>query len=151
MISLDTNLLLYARKEGNPFHTKARSFLEKCSASNEVVIAELVLVEFYVALRNPAIMDAVLSPEEAVAECQIFSRHPRWQLAENAEVMTRVWKTAAQPNFARSRIFDLRIAKTLQAYGVTRFATANTKDFEGMGFKEVLNPLLHDEWFSDPS
>jgi hypothetical protein len=31
-----------------------------------------------------------------------------------------------------------RIAK---AHGVTRFATANMKDFQGLGFDQVWNPL----------
>jgi len=141
MMGLDTNLLLYARLEGNPFHEKALSFLEEWSQSTEVVIAELVLVEFYVALRNPAIMDPVLTPSQAVDECQIFRRHPRWQLVENANVMSAVWEEAAKPDFARRRIFDLRLAKTLLAHGVTRFATANAKDFAEAGFKEVWNPL----------
>jgi toxin-antitoxin system PIN domain toxin len=141
MIAFDTNLLLYARLEGNPYHDKARTFLEEWNASADVVLAELVLVEFYVALRNPAIMDPVLSAAEAVEECQIFRRHPRWQLVENAEVMASVWEKASKSDFARRKIFDLRLAKTLLAHGVTRFATANTKDFAGAGFSEVWNPL----------
>jgi len=141
VIGLDTNLLLYARLEGNSFYEKGRAFLEGLNNNTEVVIAELVLVELYVALRNPAIMDPVLSPAEAVAECQIFRRHPRWQLVENAGVMSAVWEVASMPGFARRKIFDLRLARTLLAHGVTRFATANTKDFAGAGFQEVWNPL----------
>jgi len=141
MIGLDTNLLIYARLEGNPFHEKALSFLEEWSQSTDVVIAELVLVELYVALRNPAIMDPALSPAAAVDECQLFRRHPRWHLVENAHVMPAVWEQASRPRFARRRIFDLRLAQTLLAHGVTRFATANTRDFVGVGFEEVWNPL----------
>ena len=141
MIGLDTNLLLYARLEGNPFYEKGRAFLEGLNNNTGVVIAELVLVELYVALRNPAIMDPVLSPAEAVAECQIFRRHPRWQLVENAGVMSAVWEVASMPGFARRKIFDLRLARTLLAHGVTRFATVNTQDFAGAGFQEVWNPL----------
>ncbi len=100
-----------------------------------------LLAEMSVALRNPAILDPVLSAAEAVEECQIFRRHPHWQLDENAEVMSSVWEQAPKVNFSRRRIFDLRLAKTLLAQGVTRFATPNTKDFSGIGFKEVWNPL----------
>lgn len=53
-------------------------------------IAELFLAEFYVALRNPGILDPVLSAAEVVEECQIFRHHPRWQLVENTEVMASV-------------------------------------------------------------
>ena len=45
-------------------------------------------------------------------------------------------------NFARRRIFDARLALTLRQGGVTHFATANVKDFEGWGFEKVWNPLI---------
>lgn len=141
MIGIDTNILLYARLAGNPFHDRAEEFLEGLADNPDVVIAELVLVEFYLALRNPAIIDAPLSARAAAQECQIFRRHPRWQLVENAEVMEKVWEIAAVRNFARRRIIDARLAKTLMAYGVTEFATANTRDFEDFGFARVWNPV----------
>jgi len=39
-------------------------------------------------------------------------------------------------------IHDTRSALTLLAHGVREFATANVKDFGGLGFKRVWNPLL---------
>ena len=47
MISLDTNLLIYARVEANPWHEPARAFLQSLAENPDVVIAELVLVDFY--------------------------------------------------------------------------------------------------------
>ena len=47
----------------------------------------------------------------------------------------------AARDFARRRIFDLRTAFCLQAFGVTDFATANVKDFADAGFARVWNPL----------
>jgi hypothetical protein len=73
--------------------------------------------------------------------CELFRRHPRWQLVENAEVMAKIWPLASRPKFARRRIFDVRLAKTLLAHGVTRFATTNMRDFDDAGFEEVWNPL----------
>ncbi|OYU97999.1 MAG: VapC toxin family PIN domain ribonuclease, partial [Verrucomicrobiales bacterium VVV1] len=99
------------------------------------------LVEFYMALRNPAILEPPLDAAAAAAECQNFRAHPHWALAENAEVMTRVWRDAAAAGFARRRIIDVRLARTLLAHGVTDFATVNERDFEGLGFGRVWNPL----------
>lgn len=140
MIGLDTNLLLYARLAGNPFHAKARAFLESLADNPDVAIAELVLVEYYLALRNPAIVDPPLSAAAAAQECQFFRRHPKWQLVENAEVMEEVWQLASTRSFARRRIIDARLAKTLLAYGVDEFATANVSDFKNLGFTRVWNP-----------
>lgn len=141
MLSLDTNLLIYARLESSPWHASARAFLESLATDSRVVIAELVLVEFYLALRNPAIMDPPLDAAAAVAECQWFRAQPHWALAEQADVMEAVWRDAAGHDFARRRIIDVRLARTLQAHGVTEFATANVKDFQDLGFTRVWNPL----------
>jgi len=48
---------------------------------------------------------------------------------------------AAAPGFARRRVFDARLGLTLLHHGVTEFATANVKDFAGLGFQRVFSPL----------
>jgi toxin-antitoxin system PIN domain toxin len=142
MIGIDTNILAYARIESSSSHKAAVRFLEGIGSSQEVVISELVLMELYLLLRNEKVLSPPLSAAEAVNECHILRAHPRWQLVDAADVMKEVWRLAAQEGFARRRIFDVRLAKTLQSHGVTEFATANTKDFEGLGFERVWNPLI---------
>ena len=39
------------------------------------------------------------------------------------------------------RIYDARLALCLLAHGVREFATVNVKDFAGLGFRRVFNPL----------
>jgi uncharacterized protein len=41
----------------------------------------------------------------------------------------------------RRRLYDTRSALTMTAQGVTEFATMNVKDFKGLGFRKVWNPL----------
>jgi toxin-antitoxin system PIN domain toxin len=142
MIGIDTNILAYARIESSSSHKAAVRFLEGIGSSQEVVISELVLMELYLLLRNEKVLSPPLSAAEAVNECHILRAHPRWQLVDAADVMKEVWRLAAQEGFARRRIFDVRLAKTLQSHGVTEFATANAKDFEGLGFERVWNPLI---------
>ena len=141
MIGIDTNIFAYARIASAPMHKEALAFLNSIAECPDVVVSELVLTEFYLLLRNEKILETPLSASEAVAECQIFRAHPRWQLVDSAEVMKEVWPIAASEGFARRRIFDVRLAKSLQAHGVKEFATANVRDFEGLGFRKVWNPL----------
>ena len=141
MISIDTNLFLYAANRDCEEHLRARSFLESCGERPDVAVAELVLVELYVLLRNPAAVEHPLPAEEAVAHCQAYRRHPRWALIENAEVMSDVWSRAARPDVARRHVFDARLALTLRTHGVTEFATRNVKDFADFGFDRVLDPI----------
>ena len=142
MLGIDTNILAYARLARSPLHEKAKSFLGELADDSQVVIAEHVLVELYLLLRNDKIISPPLSAEAAVRECSLFRSHPRWQLVDSVDVMNQVWPLAAARNFPRRKIFDLRLAKSLQSHGVTRFATANLEDFENLGFEKVFNPLL---------
>lgn len=145
MIAIDTNILIYARVASAPQHAAAVTFLQGLSDHSGVVMAELVLVELYLALRNPVVLDPPLSASAAAAECQFFRQHPRWALVEHADVMETVWAKAAQPGFGRRRIIDVRLAQTLIRHGVTDFATANVRDFQGLGFRRVWNPLAAQE------
>ena len=141
MISIDTNILLYSLNRDSPEHGPARAFLEACAGRSDVAIAELVLVELYVLLRNPAVVRKPLEAVDAAALCQVFRRHPRWALVDTAEVMDRVWAAAARPGVARRHVFDARLAHTLLDNGVKELATRNTRDFEGFGFERVFDPL----------
>ncbi|MFM8658022.1 MAG: type II toxin-antitoxin system VapC family toxin [Chthoniobacterales bacterium] len=141
MLGIDTNILAYARLADSPWHRQAAGFLESLRESSEVVIGEQTLVELYLLLRNDKILSPSLGPAQAVAECDLFRSHPRWRLVDAADVMDDVWPLAAVPGFPRRRIIDVRLAKTLQHHGVREFATANTRDFEGLGFRRVYNPL----------
>ena len=47
----------------------------------------------------------------------------------------------AEPEIAYRRVYDHRLALTLCQHGVTEFATANVRDFEGLGLGRVWNPL----------
>ena len=141
MLSFDTNLVVYASNSAAVECRPARAFLESLQTRDDVLVCELMLVEVYLKLRNPRILQNPLSAFEATAFCQALRHHPRWMLADAAPVMDEVWRQAAQESFAVRRIVDARLALTLRHHGVTEFATANVKDFEGFGFTRVWNPL----------
>jgi toxin-antitoxin system PIN domain toxin len=142
MISVDTNILLHAQNADSADHEMAYAFVVESGRRDGVVICDLVLVELYVLLRNPAVLRHPLTAAQAAEVCGVYRRNPRWRTVENAPVMERVWCSARQPGFARRRIFDARLAATLLHHGVTEFATANVKDFDELGFVRVWNPLL---------
>ena len=144
MISIDTNIFFYALNPKSTHHIPARQFIQEVVSDREkqVVITDYVLAELYNLLRNPAVMSNPLGSEEAVEVVTAYSKIPNVKRVENAPVMNEVWKLAATKNFARRRLFDVRLALTLQHHGVTEFATANVKDFQKLGFNKVWNPLV---------
>lgn len=141
MISIDTNILLYAQNQDCCEHERAFGFVASCSGRDDVALCELVLLELYILLRNPAVLERPLPADQAAEVCQAYRRNPRWRLVENAPIMEQIWILAAQPNFPRRGVFDARIALTVRHHGVTELATANTKDFLNFGFERVWNPI----------
>jgi len=145
MISVDANILLYAYCEAAPENEQAKHFLHSITQREDVAISEFVLSEFYLHLRNPAILQKPLNSEDAVRVIQCYRQHPSWRVLgfppHSRDIHSKLWKAAATQNFARRRIYDLRIAFCLQAFGVKEFATANVKDFTDSGFQRVWNPL----------
>lgn len=145
MTSCDTNILFVALESSRPGHEQARAFLESRRNEPDFALCELVLVELYVLLRNPVVARRPLGAGEAAAIVQALRSNSRWDILDYpgpaAGIMNSVWARAEEPGFARRRIFDVRLAFTLHHHGVTSFATANEKDFEGFGFERVWNPL----------
>jgi len=145
MLSLDANLLIYAFNTACPEHERASGYLNGLVANDEIAISEFILCELYVLLRNPAILRDPLSPSEATEVVCSYRRHPRWQIVgypPNSQILhDELWAMTASRTFARRGIFDARTAIALRAFGVRDFATANVKDFQGLGFRKVWNPL----------
>jgi len=141
MLSIDTNVLLYAQNEDCPEHEVALAFLEECGGRDDIAICELVLLELYQLLRNPTVLRPPLDAADAAAVCQAYRLNRRWALIENAPVMNAVWALAATPGIGRRKLFDARMALTLRHHGIREFATRNIKDFTGFGFDRVWDPI----------
>lgn len=142
MLSIDTNILFAALEETAPQHKKAREFLDSHRDTDSLVICEMVLVELYLLLRNPAVVTTPLTAAAACRLIQALRCNPRWRLVENATVMDVAWEHASRDPFARRRLIDVRLALTLLHHGVTEFATVNGADFRNIGFHRVWNPLV---------
>jgi toxin-antitoxin system PIN domain toxin len=145
MLSMDTNILLYAYNDASPWHDAALAWMHSIQRDEDVAISEFILAEFYSLLRNPAVLKHPLTAEEAVEVIQTYRHHPRWRLigfpTESRPLHDTLWKKAAAKTFAFRRLYDTRSALTLIAQGVTDFATVNVKDFEGVGFRRVWSPI----------
>ena len=145
MLSIDTNILFHGFNADSPSHDQALAWLSSIAGDEDVAISELILAEFYRLLRNPAVLKHPLPADEAVEVIQTYRRHPRWRLIgfpiESRPLHDALWQRARAKDFAFRKLYDTRSALTMTSQGVTEFATANVKDFEGLGFRKVWNPL----------
>ena len=145
MLSIDTNILLHGFNQDSPQQGVAIRWLESVAKEENIGISEFILAEFYGLLRNPAVLKYPLSAQEAVEVVQIYRSHPRWRLigfpTESRSLHDTLWQKARARDFAFRRLYDARTALTLIHHGVTELATVNVKDFTGLGFHRVWNPL----------
>lgn len=144
MISADTNLFVYAADPDSPYQEEALRFFEDAAESGQdFVLCELVMVEIYMQLRDPATLLRPYSSEEASAYCRSMLKDTGWRHIDyDPAISPKLWKWAATAKSGIREIIDARLALTLRHHGVTRFATANVKHFQDFGFTEVWNPLL---------
>lgn len=145
MLAIDANILLYSVNSASPLNVAAHAWLTSIQREENVAISELILAEFYGLLRNPAVLKHPLPAAEAVEIIQAYRTHPRWRLIgfpiESRPLHDALWQRARATDFAFRKLYDARSALTMTSQGVTEFATVNVKDFEGLGFRKVWNPL----------
>jgi len=141
MRSIDTNIFLYALNADCPEYGAARAVVDELARATDVVVCDLVLVELYLLVRNPAVVTTPLDAADAADACIRLRRNPRWRIAECGEVMERVWTLARGRSFARRRIIDARLAFTVQQHGVSEWITRNVDDFRDLGFERLRNPF----------
>jgi predicted nucleic acid-binding protein len=145
VISVDSNLLLYAFSAAAPAHRPAQTFLQSLAGRDDVALSEFVLAEFYLLLRNPAVLARPLSARAASAVIQGYRQNLAWKVLEfpprALALHDELWLRASTAQAGRRRLYDARTALALRSFGVTEFATTIVKDFAGFGFARVWNPL----------
>ena len=145
MLSVDTNILFHALNLDSPQHQVAYEWICSIQQLEHVAISEFVLAELYCLLRNPGVLERPLSANEATKVMTSYRNHPRWRLIgfplESRPLHDQMWAIAKERQFAFRRLYDVRTALTMIHQGVTELATSNVKDFKGLGFQRVWNPL----------
>jgi len=143
MLSVDTNILFHAGNSSSPLQHAASDFLSGHARDPEFCICELVLMELYVLLRNPAVVEHPLSASRAVAMCQAYRENRYWRIIDYpGGLMSKIWLYASGPDRGRRTIFDARLAYTLRHHGVNEFATRDLAHFQDFSFARVWDPLL---------
>ena len=107
----------------------------------EFAICELVLIELYVLLRNPNVLESPMSNCDAVSCVNGFRSNPHWAVIDYpGDLMSEIWQRVGSGEENRRHIFDLRLAFTLRHHGIRQFATRNVRDFK-FPFLEIVNPI----------
>ncbi len=83
-----------------------------------------------------------MSGKEALKRIDYFRNQTGFlRCAYHPDLWDPIAKSLRGKDFPARRMFDVVLAKTLIANGVTHFYTRNVKDFNALGFKRVINPI----------
>lgn len=143
MNSIDTNILYYATNADCPEHGAAMEVLGRARRdASDWILADQVLFEYYRLVRNPRVLESPLGAPAAARFVDFFRRSlGARHCAYEPRLFGAVMERARAAEFPARRIFDLVLAETLKHHGVTRFYTHNPKDFEELGYFEVIDPI----------
>lgn len=140
--SADTNIFIHYHDTQSRWHARAVSYMHSIKDDASFRVSSYMLVELYSQLRNQALFQRPFDAKQAVDICLIYKNNPKWAYVDYQDkIDDDLWAFASRDDFARRRVFDARMAIGLMRGGVKEFATANVKDFKGLGFERVWNPL----------
>ena len=126
---VDTNVLIYARFRGTPYHDEARESLGRALRDDEPVrISRQVLREFLSSVTRPQTWSDALTGEEALEE--MYRLISQFEILEDGPEVTQWLITLLREVLVGGRqIHDANIVATMLAHGERRLMTFNTSDF----------------------
>ena len=126
---LDTNVLVYARFQGAPFHDTARVCLAAAVNGEErACVSWQVIREYLAVVTRPQSWTTPLSMGNAMKDATLFSS--LFHVLQNGpEVMAKLKLLAGNIQFTGQQVHDANIVATMLAHNETRLLTFNDKDF----------------------
>jgi hypothetical protein len=130
MIAVDTNVLVYAHKQGAPCHAPAKATLSGLAASAAPwAIPWACLQEFYAVVTHPRIYAPASTPAQALAQIQAWAAAPSLRLlAEAHDHLDRLTVLLSAVPVLGSAVHDARIAAICLSHGVRELLTMD-RDF----------------------
>jgi predicted nucleic acid-binding protein len=141
--SIDTNILLYAVNADCSEHVQARELVDAALSNPfEWIVADQVYFELYRLLRNPAVLERPLGAAEASSVIEYFRYRSGWSRCawqlDHFDILLPYLRWEETRGIG---VFDLVLAATLHDAGVTMLYTRNTRDFAGLDWFDVHNPI----------
>jgi predicted nucleic acid-binding protein len=129
---IDTNILLYALDRKSPLHPKAKALLELgLHEGTRLVVAHQNILECIGVLTRGYKVPRGIALREVIAFTSAFE-----QIAPFPGTIDTFLSLMRRAKAVY--VFDMYLAATMLDNNVERIITANTKDFQGTGLKEVV-------------
>lgn len=143
MIAVDSNLLIYAHKQGSPFHAAAVEAVDSLRHQRAPwAIPWPCIHEFIAIVTHPAIYKPASTLTEALGFLDALFASPQLHLlAESPGYFEKLQEFATAARLRGPRIHDARIAALCLHHGVSELRSAD-RDFSAFPQLKVNNPLV---------
>jgi len=140
--TLDVNILVYAADTSSSRHAQARALLEHVATSPSITyLFWPVLLGYMRIVTHPAIVDAPLSAEAAVADIDALIRRPQIVVPGEGERFWAGFTRVARAVRPRGALVpDAHLVALMHEHGVARIWT-NDRDFRKFDGIAVLDPF----------
>jgi toxin-antitoxin system PIN domain toxin len=140
--SLDVNVLLYASDRASERHAKARSFLEACAASSEIIcLAWPTLMSYLRIATHPRIFSVPLAPAEALGNIATLLALPQVRAVSEMDGFIEAYKRVAGEMPVRGNLVpDAHITAILFQHGV-RTLYSSDRDFRKFQSLDLRDPF----------
>jgi len=140
--TLDVNILVYAADQTSARHTRARALLSHTATSSSITyLFWPVLLGYMRIVTHPGIIEAPLSPEEALADIDGLIARPQIVVAGEGDRFWRNFTKVARSVHPRGPLFpDAHLVALMLEHGVTR-VWSNDRDFRKFDGISALNPF----------
>ena len=142
MISVDSNILLYAVRSFEPNHAEAKNLLDTILSQKEsVAFTDIAINEFIANATNKRLSGPVTSVEQAVRQVNNWLSAPNVTVIRNSPQSFNTFvKLCERTGRTGQEIYDAQIAAICIDNGVTEFIT-NDKGFEKFTELRIRNPF----------
>jgi hypothetical protein len=143
MIAVDSNLLIYAHKQGSPFHAAAAEVIDSLRHQPAAwAIPWPCIHEFVGIVTHPGICRPPSTLAEALGFVDSLFASPQLHLlAESPAYFEKLRTLATTARLKGPRIHDARIAALCLHHGVRELWSAD-RDFSAFPQLKVRNPLV---------
>ncbi|MBI4662980.1 MAG: PIN domain-containing protein [Verrucomicrobia bacterium] len=143
MIAVDSNLLIYAHKEGSPFHTAAAQIVDSLRHQPAPwAIPWPCIHEFIGIVTHPGIYKPASTLSEAFGFVVALFASPQLHLlAESPGYLEKLREISVAAKLKGPRIHDARIAALCLHHGASELWSAD-RDFSAFPQLKVRNPLV---------
>jgi predicted nucleic acid-binding protein len=141
-VFVDTNVLVYARDTGSPWHTDAVTTLDRLTNGGvELWASRQVLREYLATMSRQGGRAAVPSAASLIADVQGFLT--RFRIAEDGPAVTAHLLTLlSRVSCGGKQVHDANIVATMLAHAVPNLLTNNPGDFARFASYITVVPLV---------